>query len=61
MSVARSELEIRLLHALKPIACYDDPDRLRKRAEREYGRTILLNPRGGDTIRIFGALADPVR
>lgn len=32
-----TDLEVRLLTALKRITCYDSPSKLRRRAERDYG------------------------
>lgn len=34
---AKTELELRLLAALKSIASYKSPEWMRRRAEREYG------------------------
>lgn len=33
----KSDLELRLLGALKRIASYDSPQKLRKRSEKDYG------------------------
>jgi hypothetical protein len=32
-----TDLELRLWTALKTITCYDTPDKLRRRAQRDYG------------------------
>ena len=37
MPVARTELELKLLHTLKRIASYDTPKRMRKRSFKDWG------------------------
>jgi hypothetical protein len=39
MAVAKTELEMKLLATLQMIARYDDPERLRRTAEKRYGLT----------------------
>lgn len=37
MPIARTELELRLLHTLKRIAAYDTPERMRRSSQKDWG------------------------
>lgn len=37
MPIARTELELRLLHTLKRIASYDTPERMRRSSQKDWG------------------------